>query len=169
MQWIPSQWVTGATHTCYCDVMGMWQFRYYWLRWFELHTFNSSEHMDLGSAVVANYSLSKSFRYHLFFIWVTKSSLPCHNSAVVFYLKRFMHISNIQEFTQDHMFDGNSEAFTYRTAQFLNKNTNERTHSHTSPFPSELGRLGLCTLNLFPNGLKPKHVRHTRMLCRAEG
>lgn len=40
-------------------------------------------------------------------------------------------------------------------------------HTHTPPSSSELGRLGSYTLNLFPNGLIPKHVRHTRMLCGA--
>lgn len=32
---------------------------------------------------------------------------------------------------------------------------------------SPLGSLGLCTLNLFPNGLKPKPIRHTGMFCAA--
>lgn len=42
-----------------------------------------------------------------------------------------------------------------------------KAYTHTPPFSSELGRLGSYTLNLFPNGLIPKHVRHTRMLCGA--
>lgn len=32
---------------------------------------------------------------------------------------------------------------------------------------SSPGSLGLCTLNLFPNGLKPKPIRHTGMFCAA--
>lgn len=38
-------------------------------------------------------------------------------------------------------------------------------HGFTQPSP--LGSLGLCTLNLFPNGLKPKPIRHTGMFCAA--
>lgn len=38
-------------------------------------------------------------------------------------------------------------------------------HGFTQPSP--LGSLGLWTLNLFPNGLKPKPIRHTGMFCAA--
>lgn len=48
-----------------------------------------------------------------------------------------------------------------RTVRFSNKKC-----THTLPLPSQLG---LCTLNLLPNGLKPKHVRHTALLCVAAG
>lgn len=52
-----------------------------------------------------------------------------------------------------------------RTVRFSNKKRTH-THTHTLPLPSQLG---LCTLNLLPNGLKPKHVRHTALLCVAAG